>query len=319
MREPSPRVVVLAYDGLCLFEFGIASEIFGLARPEFAHWYEFEITAIEAGPIRAMGGLRIDAPFDLSRLDHAALIVIPGWRGAATDAPPALLDALRRAHDNGARIATICSGVFVLAQTGLLDGKTATTHWKYAETLAARFPAVTVDSATLYSIAGRLMTSAGSAAGIDLCLHIVREDFGPAIANQVARRLVLPAHRDGGQAQFIARPVPRHRADRIAPLLDRLRATLDHDWTLETMAEAAGTSTRTLIRRFRDATAKSPQAWLTAERIERAKELLETTPHTLPDVAMACGFAALETFRHHFRKHTGVSPAAFRRMYRTAA
>lgn len=316
MTHPRPRVVVLAYDGLCLFEFGIATEVFGLPRPEFDRWYECEITAVEPGPIRGMGGLVLAAPFALDRLDGASLIVIPGWRGLDAPVPDALVDALRRAHAGGARIATICSGAFVLAATGLLDGRTATTHWRYADRLAERYPALRVDRDTLYSIDGALMTSAGSAAGLDLCLEIVRRDFGAAMANQVARRLVLPAHRDGGQAQFVARPVPRHRPDQLAALLDRMRARLDADWTLAAMAEAARISERTLVRRFREATGQSPLTWLTGERVERAKELLETTDAGLGDIAQACGFAAPETFRLHFRRRTGISPGAFRRMYR---
>lgn len=316
MLKTRLRVVVLAYDGLCLFEFGIATEVFGLARPEFDDWYDFEITAVEPGPIRGMGGLAIEAPLALDRLAGASLIVIPGWRGLDAPVPDALIHALRQAHAGGARIATICSGAFVLAATGLLDGRTATTHWRYADHLAERFPGVSVDRDTLYSIDGALMTSAGSAAGLDLCLEIVRRDFGAAAANQVARRLVLPAHRDGGQAQFVARPVPRTRPDQLAALLDKLREKLDADWTLSAMARAARTSERTLVRRFREATGQSPLTWLTGERVERAKELLETTDSGLGDIALACGFAAPETFRLHFRRRTGISPGAFRKMYR---
>jgi AraC family transcriptional activator FtrA len=317
MTRKPPHVAILAYDQLCMFEFGIAVEVFGLPRPEFAAigWYSWEIVGIEPGPYRTMGGLSVDAPHDLGRLAAADLIVVPGWRGAQAAVPDDLCEAWRSAHSRGARIATLCSGVFVPARAGLLDGKRATTHWRYAETLAAECPGVTVDPDILYREDGQVLTAAGSAAGIDLCLHIVRSDFGREVANSVARRLVLPAHRDGGQAQFIARPVAKARQGRVGPLLDTLRAQLDEGWTIARMAHLAALSERSLIRHFRDTTGMSPLNWLIAERVERAKELLEGTSLGLDEIATASGFGSLETLRHHFRAKTGVSPTAFRRAF----
>lgn len=311
------HVAILAYDQLCMFEFGIAIEVFGLPRPEFAHldWYSYEIVGIEPGPYRAMGGISVEAPHDLARLDAADLIIVPGWRGATQPIPEPLADALRRASAHGARIATLCSGVFVPARAGLLDGRRATTHWRYAETLRAEFPTITVEPDILYVDDGYVLTAAGSAAGIDLCLHIVRQDFGAEIANSVARRLVLPAHREGGQAQYVARPVARERRGQVGPLLDTLRERLDEDWSVTRMAAAAGLSERTLIRHFTDATGLSPLNWLIAERVERTKELLETTTLGLDAIAEATGFRSQETLRHHFRTRTGVSPTAFRRAF----
>ena len=211
-KPPNPRgplVVALVYDGLCTFEFAIAAEIFGLRRPEMGPgWYRFAAAAIEPGPLRAQGGLRVEADGGIDLLRKADLVVVPGWKGATAPVPARLLRSLRQAHARGARLASICSGAFVIAATGLLDGKRIATHWRYAGTLAALHPRCHVDAQVLYAEEGRILTSAGSAAGIDLMLHVVRADFGTAAANSVARRLVVAAHRTGGQAQFIERPVP---------------------------------------------------------------------------------------------------------------
>ena len=304
-----------------MFEFGIAVEVFGLPRPEFEGlgWYSCEIVGIEPGPLRSVGGITVEANHDLDRLRHADLIVVPGWRGAQAPVPEDLAEALRTAHARGARIATLCSGVFVPARAGLLAGKRATTHWRYAQTLQSLFPDISVQSDILYLDEGDILTAAGSAAGIDLCLHIVRKDFGTAIANMVARRLVLPAHREGGQAQFISRPVARERQGRIGPLCDMLLERMDEPWTIAAMARAANLSERSLIRHFQQATGMSPVNWLIAERIERSRELLETTVLDLDAIATAAGFQAAETFRHHFRTRIGVSPSAYRRSFGKAA
>jgi len=317
MDKPNRHVAILAYDQLCMFEFGIAVEVFGLPRPEFADldWYSYEIVGIEPGPYRSTGGISVDAPYDLGRLDHAGLIVVPGWRGAKQPVPEPLVEALCAAHERGARIATLCSGVFVPAGAGLLNGRRATTHWRYAGTLAEDHPQITVEPDILYVEDGNVLTAAGSAAGIDLCLHIVRQDFGAAVANTVARRLVLPAHREGGQAQYVARPVPRERRGRLGPLLDSLRNRLNEDWSIARIAEAARLSERTLIRHFNDGTGLSPLNWLIAERVERCKELLETTALDLDAIVEASGFRTQDTLRHHFRSRTGISPSAFRRQF----
>jgi AraC family transcriptional activator FtrA len=318
---PRRHVAILAYDQLCMFEFGIAVEVFGLPRPEFEGlgWYSYEIVGIEPGPLRSMGGITVDANHDLDRLAHADLIVVPGWRGSQAPVPEPLAEALRAAHARGARIATLCSGVFVPARAGLLSGKRATTHWRYAQTLQELFPDIAVQSDILYLDEGDILTAAGSAAGIDLCLHIVRKDFGSDIANMVARRLVLPAHREGGQAQFISRPVAKERQGRIGPLCDMLLERMDEPWTIAAMARASNLSERSLIRHFQQATGMSPMNWLIAERIERSRQLLETTTLDLDAIATAAGFQAAETFRHHFRTRIGVSPSAYRRSFGKAA
>ncbi len=306
------NVCVLAYDGLCTFEYALAVEIFAMPRPEFGDWYGFHTVAVDAGPIRGLGNIRIEADTDLSPLSRADLIIVPGWRGAKERVPQAVCDALVAAHKGGARIASICSGVFVLAQCGLLDGREATTHWRHVETLRAMYPDININPDVLYVDADRVLTSAGSAAGIDLCLYIIREDFGPAIANQVARRLVIPAHRSGGQAQFISRPLPRNYHSNIAPLLDKIRESLDEEWEIDRMAKEAYTSARTLQRRFKRATGHSPHTWLTIERVELAKELLETTHLNIQQITDLAGLKSPETFRHHFKRLTGASPTRFR-------
>lgn len=311
----NPLVCVLAYDGLPLFELGIATEVFGLSRPEFDTWYDYKIVAGEPGPLTATGGIRIEAEYDLTHLEQASLIIVPGWRGPEAPVPFGLAKALIAAHQRGVRIASICSGVFLLAACGFLGGKKATTHWRHVAKLEKFYPEIVVQPDVLYVDEGQILTSAGSAAGIDLCLHIVRQDFGSDVANKVARRLVLPAHREGGQAQFIPRPVPKERGGKIAPLLDEVRLRLNEDWSVDRMASTAGLTPRTLLRRFHDTAGESPQAWVTAERVERAKELLETTGLGVTEIAEATGFGAPETLRHHFKRRVGTSPLNYRSQF----
>ncbi|MEP2784682.1 MAG: transcriptional regulator FtrA [Pseudoruegeria sp.] len=312
----SPLVCAIVYDGLCTFEFGIAVELFALPRPEFDNWYRFRTIKAESGPIRATGGITVDAEADLSLLQQASLIVVPGWRGAETPVPEGLCVAIRQAHANGARVASICSGVFVLAAAGLLDGKRATTHWRYTDFLGKAYPEITVDPDVLFVESDGVYTSAGSAAGLDLGLHIIREDFGAQYAAKVARRLVLPAQRDGGQRQFVPRPEPRARAgSSLAVLQDEIRSTLNENWPLRRMAQVAATSERTLARRFAEETRVTPQNWLKSERISRAAELLENTETPLSDVWAYCGFGSAETFRREFRKSMGVPPIRYRERF----
>ncbi|BCL77425.1 transcriptional activator FtrA [Jeongeupia sp. HS-3] len=313
------RVVALAYDGLCTFEFGCVVEVFGLARPELTvPWYTLRIAAIEPGPLRAGGGITVAVDAGLEALADADLVILPGWRGADAAPPASLLDALRAAHARGVRIATICSGSFVLAESGLLDGRRATTHWCYAEKLAARYPAIEVLPDVLYVDEGRLLTSAGSAAGLDLMLHIVRNDYGADVANSVARRLVIPPHRDGGQAQFIGRPVPRHGNNRLAQTMDWMRVHAVEALTLDDMAGHAAMSPRTFLRQFRDATGASPYDWLLRERVEIARSLLETGDIRLEQLAAVSGFGSVESLRAHFRRVVGVAPSVYRRSFAAA-
>lgn len=317
-----PRVAVLAYDGLCTFEFGVAFEVFGLQRPEMGPgWYRYAACAVEPGPLRAAGGLAVAVDRGPEVLAEADLVVVPGWRGIDAPVPAALVEALRAAHARGARLMSLCSGAAVLAAAGLLDGRRAATHWRYVAALAARHPAIRFDADVLYVDGGDLLTAAGSAAGIDLCLHVVRGDFGPEAANSVARRLVVPPHRDGGQAQFVPAPVPRqHEASRLGPLIDAMRARPGDDHRLDALAGRAGMSLRTFQRRFARATGLPPGEWLMAERLRLARELLERRPEApLDDVAAAAGFGTAAAMRHHFRARLGISPSAYRGAFAAAA
>ena len=319
LHSLNPSVVVLAYDGLCTFEFGCAVEVFGLSRPEMGEdWYRLAVAAVEPGPLRAAGGITVAVDTGLEALAGAGTIIVPGWRAIDAPVPDPLRDAIQAAHASGARVLSLCSGVAVLAAAGLLDGRKATTHWRYFDTLRARYPALTLVPDVLYVDEGTVLTAAGSAAGLDLCLHLIRRDWGPAIANHVARRLVVPPHREGGQAQYVERPVPTERAggSRLAGLLDAMRAGLDQDWTIARMASHAAVSPRALHRRFRDATGTSPGDWLTGERLARARELLEAGEPPIEDVAAACGYGSAATLRHHFRARFGVAPASYRRRFR---
>lgn len=313
-------VVALVYDGFCAFEFSCATEVFGLPRPELGpDWYRFETCAAAGRSVAGQYGMRMKAESGLDRLAAAGTIVIPGWRGVDEPVPEAVLNALRRAHARGARLLSICSGAFVLAAAGLLDGKRATTHWRYAEALRRLYPRINVDANVLYVDEGSILTSAGSAAGLDLCLHVVRRDFGPAIANQVARRLVIAPHRDGGQAQFLERPVENHYGsaprEPLAALLDKVTCRLSEPWRIDRLARLAAMSERTFMRRFRATTGKSPADWLTCARIDCARELLESTAMSIDHIAERCGLGTQTTLRHHFRKKVGVSPAQYRRRF----
>ncbi|HDR2891139.1 TPA: transcriptional regulator FtrA [Enterobacter asburiae] len=318
LRQLSPpRVVVLAYDGLCTFEFGVAVEVFGLPRPEMGDaWYRFAVAAVDEGELRATGGIRILADGDLSLLEQADLIVIPGWRGVDSPVPDALCDALRQASARGCRVMSICSGVFVLAASGLLDGRRATTHWRYSETLKSRFPTIDVVEDVLYQDEGDILTSAGSAAGIDLCLHVVRRDFGMDAANRVARRLVIPPHRDGSQTQQLSRPVAQVReSQRFGKLFDYLHQHLAQPHSVDSLSQRVGMSQRTFLRRFQDATGTTPARWLLNERLLRAKDYLENSRLSIDSIAEQTGFGQSATLRHHFRQHFALPPAQYRKQF----
>ena len=316
-HPPHSTVVALAYDGLCTFEFGCTYEIFGLPRPELDRpWYRFEVCAAEPGPLRAAGALAVEAPYDPDLIEQADTVVVPGWRSPDAPVPRALLDALARVSERGGRLVSICSGVFVLAAAGVLDGRRATTHWRYTETLARRYPRIEVDPDVLYVDEGPVLTSAGSAAGLDLCLHIVRCDHGAAVANNVARRLVLAPHREGGQRQFVETPVASRAAGkRLAVLLDWLPAHIDEHLTVGDLARHAGMSLRTFQRRIRESTGTAPGDWLIRQRVAHARRLAETTTLTVEQIATRSGFRAVETLRHHFRRLVGTTPAAYRRTF----
>ncbi|WP_274642760.1 transcriptional regulator FtrA [Pseudomonas serbica] len=316
MHASPGLVVILAYDGLCTFEFGIAVEIFGLARPEFDFpWYSHRIAAVDQGPMRAMGGIQVLADGGLELLEQARTVIIPGWRDRQAAVPEALLTALRHAHARGARLLSICSGVFVLAATGLLDGRSATTHWRYTAELAERYPNILVDPDVLYVDSGQLITSAGSAAGIDACLHLVTRDFGTQVANSVARRLVMSPQRTGGQAQFIPTPVsPAPRSD-LSRVIQWARERLHEPLEVRDLASKAAMSERTFLRRFTEASGQSPKTWLQQERLGRARELLESTDQHTEQIAQHCGYRSVESFRVAFRNVVGVPPSVYRERF----
>lgn len=312
MKHPH-RVVALIYEHLCLFEFGIVSEIFGLPRPELdVPWYDFQVCSVAANEVTALGGIKVQASKTLRLLDRADTIVLPGWTQG--EPSPLLIKKLINAYERGARLISICSGAFLLGRAGLLDGRRATTHWHNVDRLQAEFPKATVIPDVLYVEDGPILTSAGSAAGIDLGLHIIRSDYGSEVANSVARRLVLPAHRSGGQSQYIAKPVTLERTS-LSPLLDWVLANLDQPHSVTTLADRAKCSERSLLRRFKDSTGMSPMQWVTEQRIARAKELLETSQHSMNEIVGLTGFNTPETFRHHFRSNVGVAPSNYRRSF----
>lgn len=311
------RVAALVYDGLCTFEFAIVSEIFGLKRPEVGEdWYSFEVIAAEAGPLAAQGGISISASGNLQQISSVGTLVIPGWRGIHTPVPDYVIDAVQAAHKRGTRLVSICSGAFVLAAAGLLNGRRATTHWAYADAFRERFPEVNLEVDRIYTEQDNILTSAGSSAGIDVCLHIVREDFGAEIANSVARRLVMHSHRQGDQAQFIEQPVPAdYEADRLSETITFVRENIDQPHSVESLANVARMGERTFQRRFRALVGMPVGQWLIRERVTRACELLETSDAALESVSTAAGFGNPGVLQYHFRKSYGVSPSQYRRQF----
>ena len=278
-------------------------------------WYDFEVCSLERGPIRATGGILVEARRGLRSLQRAGTIVIPGWRNADETPPQSLIHALRTAHEEGARLVSICSGVFVLAATGLLDGKRATTHWRYADRLMSRFPKIRVEPDVLYVDAGNILTSAGSAAGIDLCLHIVRCDYGAEIANEIARRLVMPPHREGGQAQYVRDPIRSVTTGGLAPLLQWAQAHLDEALRVEDLARKAAMSPRTFARRFREQTGTTPHQWLMHQRLLSAQRRLERNGESIDQIAEAVGLQTAATLRQYFGRVLGTTPTAYRRQF----
>ncbi|MEZ0580894.1 GlxA family transcriptional regulator [Nocardioides sp. MH1] len=309
------NVAVLAYEGVAPFELGVLCEAFGLDRT--AHGVpllDFAVCAETTEPIPTSMGFSIAVNEGLDRVREADLVAVPALpRGRQT--PDAVIEALRAAHDRGARILSVCSGAFTLGMAGLLDGRECTTHWMYTEELQRRFPAAKVVPEVLYVDAGQIVTGAGSAAGLDAALHIWRQEYGAAVANSVARRAVVPPYRDGGQAQYIARAVPDCQADTLGPLLTWILENLAEEHSVDTLARRALMSPRTFARRFRDETGTTPHSWVTRQRVAAAEELLETTDHPVEWIAAEVGFGNAAALRHHFQRVRGVSPQQYRRTF----
>ncbi len=307
-------VAALIGDGVLTFDFACACEVFGYDRSDIVEpWYRFLVVSQDPPPIRSSTGFLLSPELGLDALEGVDTIVIPGWADDFREPHPATIEALRAAYDRGVRLMSICIGSFVLAATGLLDGRRATTHWRWAERLQERYPKVRVDPSVLYIDDGQILTSAGTAAGIDLGLHVVRLDYGADVANQVARRIVMPPHRDGGQAQYIEAPVPETPED--DPIGDTLRWIVEHldeELTIDGLAGRAAMSERSFLRHFRATTGTTPLDWILRQRIALAQRLLETTDLPLEFVAERSGFGSAVTMRHHFARRVQTSPQAYR-------
>ena len=310
------NVVALVGEGLAAFELGVVAEVFGMDRSDGGlPVYDFAVASMDPMPLTTSSGFQVMTPHGLERLAAADLVAIPAWP-VRREAIPEVLEALLAAHARGARIMTVCSGAFLLAQTGLLNGRRATTHWKHTDELARRFPEIEVDPAVLYVDDDPLFTSAGTAAGIDLCLHILRKEHGARLANCVARRMVVPPHRDGGQAQFVDTYVPEaHDNADLAPLLEWMQEHLDEPHSVSTLAKRAMMSERTFARRFRAITGTTPHAWLLRQRVLLAQRLLETGERSVEEVARRSGFGTAAMLRHHFVRERGTSPAAYAKTF----
>jgi transcriptional regulator GlxA family with amidase domain len=324
MQKKSARntktVAAVVLNGVAPFELAVACEVFGIDRSYLvAPWYRFVVCAAEPPPIRTSVGFTIDTPHGLEGLRQADLIVVPPGQGEHETPPPALLEELRRAHDRGARILSVCTGAFILAAAGLLDGRPATTHWAHAAELARRYPKIKLDPGVLYVDDGDILTSAGTAAGIDLCLHIVRQDHGAEVANGVARRMVVPPHRDGGQAQFVDQPVPNFPdCDPLTETLVWVEQHLDKPVSVKDLAARSAMSPRTFARRFRATTGTTPHQWLVQQRVLLAQRLLETTDLTVDLIASRCGLGTATNLRQHFQRMFRTTPNAYRRTFQTA-
>ncbi|WP_425275955.1 GlxA family transcriptional regulator [Streptomyces africanus] len=311
-----------------LYELSIPCTVFGKPQPDLADpWYDLRLCGTGAGPAEGDGaadahGLSLRTRYGLDDLVGADTVIVPSVPDPCVEEgrplPRALIAALRRAHDAGARMVSLCTGAFALAEAGLLDGRRATAHWMHTAQLAERYPKVHVDASVLYVDDGDVLTSAGLTAGLDLCLHLVRRDLGAHVANQLARRMVVPAHRPGGQAQFIELPVPAGDDEGLAPVLAWARAHLDRPLTVADLARRAAMSPRTFYRRLQAATGTTPLQWLLDQRLGRARSLLESTDLPIERVGELSGLGTANNLRHHFLRNLGVSPGEYRRAFPAA-
>jgi len=311
---PTTVVAVVAFDGISPFHLSVPCLVFGEDRSAIGvPPFRLLVCATHVGRLRTSAGFDIDVAHDLGALRRARIVVVPSWRDTSERPPTELLDALRRAHRRGAQIVGLCLGAFVLAEAGLLDGRDATTHWNYADAFAARYPAVRLDPDVLYVDHGDVLTSAGTAASLDCCLHLLRQRCGAEVANRVARRLVVAPHRDGGQAQFIEQPLPAaQRGDNLQALLGWVIQHLDEAHSVDSLASRVAMSRRTFTRRFRQATGTTLLQWLLNQRLARARRLLETTDRAVEWVALEAGFGSAVSLRQHFAASLGTSPTRYR-------
>jgi transcriptional regulator GlxA family with amidase domain len=313
----APVIAVVAFDGISPFHLSVPCIVFGEdygdgGVPRF----DVRVCATEPGKLRTSAGFAIEAPHGLEAIAAADVVIVPSWRDALMPPDP-LAQALRAAHARGAQMVGLCLGAFVLAAAGILDGRPATTHWAWAETFARRYPAVHVDAAVLYVDDGDVLTSAGTAASLDCCLHLLRRRCGARAANYVARRLVVPPHRQGSQAQFVEQPLGiRARDERLSALLDWVQQNLREPHSLDSLAERALMSRRTFTRRFKQATGATVGAWLLGARLSRAQQLLETTDDSVDAIADAAGFGSAVSLRQHFAEAFKTTPSNYRREFR---
>ena len=310
-------VAAIAGENLSPFELSIAAEVFGIERKEFGvRWYRFIVCAVGQSPIQTDGGFMIATPHTLVHLDEADTVIIPSWDPVDAPLPEELRIGLRRAFDRGARMVSFCTGAFALAAAGILDGHRVTTHWMWANLLQEMYPDASVDPDVLYIDDGQVFTSAGTAAGIDLSLYLVRRDYGAEVANMLARRMVVPPHRDGGQAQYVNQPLPAcPERDPFASTLEWMESHLDQELPVETMAARTNMSPRTFARRFRSATGTTPHQWLMRQRVLLAQRQLETTDDPVEIIANRCGFPSAAMLRIHFQRVLRTSPLAYRRTF----
>jgi transcriptional regulator GlxA family with amidase domain len=310
-------VAAVVDQGALTFDFAIPCEVFGLDRSDIVDpWYEFLVVAAGERRVRTQTGFVIEAPHGLAALKRADTIVVPGWADPDVEPSPALRRALLAAHERGARVVSVCTGAFVLAAAGLLDDRRATTHWMYAELLQQRYPLVDVDPSVLFVEDRGVFTSAGTAAGIDLCLHLVAADHGVDAAAAVARRMVMPLFRSGGQAQYVDTPIAPATADRFNELLEWARRRLPEGISVDDLARRGAVSPRTLTRHFRAALGLSPGEWLQRERLRLAQRLLETTDDSVELVARRAGYDTSTTMRAQFALRLQTSPRAYRQTFR---
>ncbi|SCG56419.1 GlxA family transcriptional regulator [Micromonospora halophytica] len=310
-------VAVVALDGVATFELGVLAEVFGTDRTADGFpAHRFRVCSPDGAAVRTSSGFHLTPHTDLGAVEDADLVAVPAHQHGTT-APGCVLDALRRAAERGAYLFSVCSGAFLLGEAGLLDGRKCTTHWRYVDELQRRHPTARVQCNSLYVQDGKLLTSAGTAAGIDACLHLIRQEHGSATATRLARRMVVPPHRDGGQSQYVEAPIPKApEAPTLEPVLEWLIGHLDRPTTVEDLAARAGMSPRTFARRFRAETGTTPHDWLTNQRLLLARRLLEDTALTVEAVADRAGFGDAAALRHHFTRRIGTTPHAYRTTFR---
>jgi len=312
------RIAVVAFDGISLFHLSVPCLVFGEVRRQAGvPQYQLQVCAAESGPLRTSAGFTIAGTQGLAALNRADTVIVPSWRNPEERPPEALLHSLRRAHQRGARIVGLCLGAFVLAEAGLLDGRTATTHWHWAKLFARRFPQVQLDPDVLYVDGGDVLTSAGTVAGIDCCLHVLRSDHGAEVANRVARRLVVAPHRQGGQAQYIEQPLPESAADaRLSAVLDWASRHLAEELPIDRLADRVAMSRRTFTRHFRQATGTTVGQWLLNQRLALVQRLLESTDLAIDRIAADVGLGSGASLRQHFVAAFQTSPLMYRRQFR---